>query len=141
MVLGDQHVGGLGQSPGCPLAIATMPWRSRLCRPRPWIRFNKRPRADFVIVTLALVVEVKFLRKATQAARADVIEEVSADTGLYLNDETPFEKMVAFIWDDTASVHHHAELETGLTRLPGVVAAVVVSRPGSWTYDAADAKA
>lgn len=93
---------------------------------------HKQPRADFVVPSLRLVIEVKFLRDATQSARAKVIEEVSADTGLYLNDETPYDRMVAFLWDDTSSVQHHDELVAGLTRLPGVVDAVVVSRPGSW---------
>jgi len=93
---------------------------------------HKRPRTDFVVPSLRLVIEVKFLRKATQGARAAVIEGVSADTGLYLNDGTDFDRMVAFVWDDTGSVHHHAELVDGLRRLPGVIDAVVVSRPGSW---------
>ena len=99
---------------------------------------HKRPRADFVIPSLHLVVEVKFLRKSTQRARGDTIEQVSADTGLYLNDGTPYDNMVAFVWDDTGSVNHHAELEAGLTRLPGVVAAIIVARPGSWKRVAKD---
>ena len=93
---------------------------------------HKRPRADFVIPSLRLVVEVKFLRKATQSARAKVLEEVAADTGLYLNDGTAYNTMVVFVWDDTGSIHHHAELVTGLDGLPGVVGAVIVPRPGSW---------
>lgn len=93
---------------------------------------HKHPRPDFVVPSLRLAIEVKFLRKATQGARAEVIQQVSADTGLYLHAGTDLNCMVAFVWDDTGSVHHHAELEDGLRRLPGVVDAIVVARPGSW---------
>lgn len=96
---------------------------------------HKTPRVDFVIPSLRLAVEVKFQREATQSARAKIIEEVAADTGLYLNDGTAYDAMVAIVWDDTGSVQHHAEIEAGLRRLPGVVDAIVVSRPGSWIVD------
>lgn len=93
---------------------------------------HKTPRADFVIPSLHLVIEVKFQREATQSARAKIIEEVAADCSLYLNDGTPYDAMVAIVWDDTSSVQHHAELVAGLRALPGVVGAIVVPRPGSW---------
>ncbi len=96
---------------------------------------HKHPRPDFVVPSLRLAIEAKFLRKATQGARADVIQQVSADTGLYLHEGTGLDCMVAFVWDETGSVHHHAELEDGLRRLPGVVDAIVVSRPGSWRLE------
>lgn len=93
---------------------------------------HKHPRADLLVPALRLVIEVKFLREATQNARAKVIEEISADTGLYLTDQSAYDVIVAFVWDNTGSTHHHDELAAGLRKLRGIHDVVIVSRPGEW---------
>jgi hypothetical protein len=92
---------------------------------------HKHPRCDLAMPRLRLVIEVKFLRQATQAARAKIVEEVAADSALYLAEHSPYDAVVVFIWDESGSSHHHDEFQA-LRRLRGISDVVVVSRPGSW---------
>lgn len=97
----------------------------------------KHPRADLVIPSLATVIEVKCLRGGTPGAFSAATGEIAEDTGLYLAKGSPIKSIVAFTWDQTGSNHMHQEFCDGLQRLSGVYAAVVLSRPGSWTGTAA----
>jgi hypothetical protein len=90
------------------------------------------PRADLAIPSLRLIIEAKFMRGGTQSDLTGIIGEISADTGLYLSGGSPFSQIIAVVWDDSRSNDHHAELRTGLLKLPGVRGAIVVSRPGRW---------
>lgn len=92
----------------------------------------KHPRVDIAIPSLRLIVEVKSLYAAAQTDLAEVIGGVAQDTGLYLSQDNGFDQILAFVWDSTGSVQHHATLADGLRRLQGVANAVVVSRPGTW---------
>jgi len=87
------------------------------------------PRADLAIPSLELIVEVKFLRKGGKAVFVDVIKEVAADAGTYLQKGSGYKHIVAFIWDDEARTEEHPELRQGLMRIPGVEDAIVLSRP------------
>lgn len=91
---------------------------------------QKNPRVDLVIPSLRTIIEVKFVRSTGQAAWAKVIEEVAADTGLYLSGSKDYDNIIAFVWDDTAHTEQHEELRNGLEKLDGVSAAVIISRPG-----------
>jgi len=93
---------------------------------------HKHPRADLLLPGLRLIIEVKYLREATQSARAKIIEEVAADTGLYLSGDSAYDSIIAFVWDATGSTHQHDELAAGLRKLRGVIDAIIVSRPGEW---------
>ena len=93
---------------------------------------HKHPRADLLVPALRLVIEVKYLRQPTQAARANVIEEIAADSAIYRTRGSGFDTIIALIWDATRSTHHHAEIEMGLRKLEGVIDVVIVSRPGEW---------
>lgn len=93
---------------------------------------HKHPRADILVPSLSVVIEVKYLREATQSARAKIIEEVAADTSLYLTDDSVYSSIVVFIWDATSSTHHHDELVNGIRKLRGIADVVIVSRPGEW---------
>ena len=92
----------------------------------------KHPRVDLAIPSLRLIIEVKFLYEATQSELAVITEGVAADTALYLSQHSGFDNILAFVWDSTASVQHHAALAAGLRQLKGVAEAVVVARPGGW---------
>lgn len=92
---------------------------------------HKHPRSDLALPRLHMVIEVKFLREATQAARAKVVEEVAADSALYLAENSPYTAVLVFIWDESGSSHHHDEFNA-LRKLRGIADVVVVSRPGSW---------
>lgn len=92
----------------------------------------KHPRVDLAIPSLRLIIEVKYLYEATQAALSKKTEEVAADATLYLSQDNGFDRIVVFVWDETGSIQHHAALEAGLQTLNGIEGAVVVSRPGDW---------
>src|SRR5208282_1041391 len=89
----------------------------------------KHPRADLAIPSLQLIIEVKFLRESTQSALSNIIEQIAADTGLYLTSPSSFSELLVFVWDDTRSTEHHSELKGGLLKLAGVKGAVIVARP------------
>jgi hypothetical protein len=93
---------------------------------------HKHPRVDLAIPSLGLIIEVKFMRGGSQSELADMVGQVSADTGLYLSIPSEFTQIVAFVWDDSRSNDQHAELLSGLRKLRGVTESVVVSRPGRW---------
>jgi len=89
---------------------------------------HHHPRADLAIPSLALIVEVKFLRKG-KGAFSTAIQEVAADASTYLQDGSGYRQIVAFIWDDEARTEEHDELRRGLMQIPGVEDAIVVCRP------------
>lgn len=90
---------------------------------------HKNPRADLAVPTLRTIIEVKFMRKSGQRACAEIIEEVSADAGLYLSKTTAYDNIIAFVWDDCAHTEQHHELKTGLESIKGVSAAIILPRP------------
>lgn len=92
----------------------------------------KHPRADLLVPGLRLVIEIKFLREATQAARANIIEEIAADAGIYRTTGSGYDAIIALIWDATGSTNHHAEIEAGIRKLQGITDVVMISRPGEW---------
>jgi hypothetical protein len=93
----------------------------------------KHPRVDLAIESLRLIIEVKYLRESTQSALAGLIEQIAADASLYLShNNSSFDKIIVFVWDNTGSVQHHNSLIQGMTEIRGIVDAVIVSRPGNW---------
>lgn len=99
-----------------------------------WLRSlgHKHPRCDLAIPSLRLIVEIKFVLNGTQEDFARVIEEVAADTSLYLTEPAVFSQIVAFVWDNSRSSEQHTELLQGLRRIPGITDAIIISRPGGW---------
>jgi hypothetical protein len=91
---------------------------------------HKRPRVDLAVPSISTLIEVKYMRGGAQSDFAKVIDEVAADASLYLSTTKAFDKIVAFVWDDSAHSEQHHELQSGLEKIKGVEAAVVVSRPG-----------
>ncbi|MBN8183380.1 hypothetical protein [Roseibium aggregatum] len=89
----------------------------------------KNPRADLCVPSLRTIIEVKFMRRAGQAACANIIEEIAADASLYLSKTTDYDNIVCFVWDDCAQTEQHDELKAGLEAIPGVSAAVILPRP------------
>jgi hypothetical protein len=88
---------------------------------------QKSPRVDLSIQSLHTVVEVKFMRPTTPFQ--NVIEEIAADASLYTTDHR-WTSIIPFVWDDARRIEEHQKLVAGLKQLPGVIGAVVVSRPG-----------
>jgi REase_DpnII-MboI len=93
---------------------------------------QKNPRTDLSIPSLRLVVEAKFMRAS--ARFQDIIDEIASDATLYSADPR-WKSLVPFVWDDSRRSEEHAKLIAGLKKLPLVVDAVVVSRPGRMTRE------
>lgn len=90
-----------------------------------------KPRADLAVRSLRTLVEVKFLRHSGQAALRDIINEIAADTALYLSRTNEFDTIIAVVWDDCAQTEQHHELQSGIETINGISAAVIISRPSS----------
>ncbi len=71
--------------------------------------------------------EVKFWYSADKVTR--LIEEVGADHSLSLNPTSPYDRILAVIWDDSRRTEEHGELNRGLETLSGVLGVVIISRP------------
>ena len=91
---------------------------------------HKNPRADLYIPSMKLIVEAKFLRAGDKMQK--IIDEISSDTGLYNAMGNDCAGIIPFIWDDSARSQEHDYLRQGLKKLPGIIDAVIVSRPSDW---------
>lgn len=99
---------------------------------------QKSPRADLYIPSMRMVVEGKFLRASDRIQK--VIDEIATDVSLYRALGNECGGIVAFIWDDSARSHEHDYLRQGLRKLPGLIDAVIVSRPSGWTGESGTEK-
>jgi len=93
-----------------------------------------QPRADLGIPSMRLIVEVKFWRAETPAAK--MLEQIAADNSLYLAAGSQYSHLLPFIWDDAGRTDEHSSLIRGLRGLTGVSDAVIVSRPARFTDNA-----
>jgi hypothetical protein len=83
-------------------------------------------RADFGIPSLRLIVEAKFANSKDDFKKIE--KEVQEDCIPYLRD-LRYESLLIFIYDDSASVQEHEITRAALLEIPGVIDAVIVSRP------------
>jgi len=90
-------------------------------------------RADFGIPSLGLLIEVKYARSA--AAFKDIEKEVLEDIVPYLQAPERYNRIVVFIYDDSASVQVHETTARALRRAPGIAGVVIVSRPSQLPAD------
>ena len=90
---------------------------------------HAHPRADLGIPSLRTLIEVKYIRQPGQTGFKAVMDEISADTGLYLSKSKDYDTIVAVVWDDCAQTEQHHELQSGIEQLNGVTAAIILSRP------------
>ncbi|MFP5476775.1 MAG: hypothetical protein ACLGJD_24310 [Gammaproteobacteria bacterium] len=92
----------------------------------------KKPRADLVVPSLKLVIEVKFWRANVSASA--MVSQIAEDVGLYRKKGSPYLHIVPVIWDDAGRAEQHAYLVSGLDDLQGVVHPTIVSRPASMVH-------
>ena len=88
-----------------------------------------QPRADLAILSLRLIIEVKFLR--TPADFRAVEEQVAGDSGLYFREPGRFDRMVVFVYDDCdrPQPERYAGLVTALKRRERIAEVVIIRRP------------
>lgn len=91
---------------------------------------HKHPRYDLGIPSLRLIIEVKFIYNGTSSEFSHIIEEVASDASLYLSNDSGYDKIIVFVWDNSRRIEQHGELRQGLKKLQGVMEAIVVPRPG-----------
>lgn len=91
---------------------------------------QKKPRADIGIPSLKLIVEAKFIYKGNKKEFAEMIDQIGSDASTYLTQPEKYNSIIAFVWDNSRRMEEHAELKQGLEKIPNVVGAVIVARPG-----------
>ncbi|MDX3435573.1 PD-(D/E)XK nuclease domain-containing protein [Streptomyces stelliscabiei] len=84
-------------------------------------------RADFGIPSLALLIEVKYARKAGDFKTFE--KEIYEDYVGYLSGNSPYQQMTVFIYDESSSVQEHDTTRSALLRLPKIIDVIIVSRP------------
>jgi hypothetical protein len=86
-----------------------------------------QPRADLLIPSLKLIVEAKFARLGDSLK--EVERQLAQDAAMYFPEGGPYDRLIAFVWDDAARTEEHATLIRGLEKLERVAGVVVVNRP------------
>lgn len=88
---------------------------------------QKRPRADLVLPSLHLVIEVKYWR--AKSSPQDIIAQIGEDVSLYLQVSSPYRKVLPIIWDQARRTEQHDMLISGLGQIRDVVTPVVIAQP------------
>jgi len=88
---------------------------------------HKKPRADLVIPSLYLLIEVKYWRK--NISPQDLISQIGEDVSLYLKVGSPYRKILPVIWDQGRRTEQYDLLIAGLSEIRDVVNPVVVAQP------------
>ncbi|HQU79948.1 MAG TPA: hypothetical protein PLU47_10820 [Azonexus sp.] len=88
---------------------------------------QKKPRADLVIPSLQLVIEVKYWRE--KSTPQDLISQIGEDVSLYLKRGSPYNKVLPIIWDQGRRTEQYDLLITGLCEIRDVVSPVVIAQP------------
>lgn len=89
---------------------------------------QKKPRADLVIPSLHLVVEVKYWR--VKHPPQDLISQIAEDVGLYLKRGSPYRKVLPIVWDQGRRTEQYDYLVSGLNEIRDIVTPVVIAQPG-----------
>lgn len=84
-------------------------------------------RADFGLPRLGVLVEAKYARHRTDFKKIE--KEVMEDSVAYLRNAGPYKEIVAFIYDESASVQEHDMTAAALRELGNVSDVIIVSRP------------
>jgi hypothetical protein len=88
---------------------------------------QKKPRADLVVPSLHLVIEVKYWRKSSTPQ--DLISQIGEDVSLYLKRGSPYRKVLPIIWDQGRRTEQYDLLIAGLSEIRDVVSPVVIAQP------------
>lgn len=88
---------------------------------------QKKPRADLVVPSLHLVIEVKYWRN--NSTPQDLISQIGEDVSLYLKRGSPYSKVLPIIWDQGRRTEQYDLLIAGLSEIRDVVSPVVIAQP------------
>ncbi|WP_438042082.1 hypothetical protein [Sorangium sp. So ce128] len=90
-----------------------------------------QPRVDFGIPSLRLLIEAKFAR--TRSALKETVNEIAQDNSNYFTMPGFYDRLLVFVWDNSAHSEDHAIIREGMRKYARVVDAIIVSRPGHMT--------
>jgi hypothetical protein len=94
-------------------------------------------RADFGIPSLRLLIEAKFARRASDFKLLE--KEIMEDAVAYvLETRDRYDRILVFIYDDSASVQEHSLTISALRKLPNIEDVIIVSRPSQLSKRASD---
>jgi hypothetical protein len=88
---------------------------------------QKKPRADLVIPSLHLVIEVKYWRE--KSSPQELISQIGEDVSLYLKLGSPYRKVLPVIWDQGRRTEQYDLLIAGLSEIRDVISPVLVAQP------------
>lgn len=88
---------------------------------------QKRPRADLVLPSLHLVIEVKYWRE--KSSPQDLISQIGEDVSLYLKVGSPYRKVLPVVWDQARRTEQYDLLITGLSEIRDVITPVIIAQP------------
>lgn len=88
---------------------------------------QKKPRADLVIPSLHLVIEVKYWRE--RSSPQELISQIGEDVSLYLKVGSPYRKVLPIVWDKGRRTEQYDLLITGLSQIRDVVSPVFIAQP------------
>jgi hypothetical protein len=90
-----------------------------------------QPRVDLIIPSVRLAIEVKFAR--SRSALKGMVNEIGEDSAIYFTAPEEYDQLLVFVWDNDRNQQDHDLVADGMRKLPHVVDAVIVSRPGHMT--------
>lgn len=85
-------------------------------------------RADFGLPRLGVLIEVKYIRRATEFK--DIEQEVMVDSVAYLQNTDRYRELMVVIYDESTSVEHHDQTRRALQSIESISDVIIVSRPG-----------
>jgi len=88
---------------------------------------QKKPRADLVIPSLHLVIEVKYWRE--KSSPQELISQIGEDVSLYLKVGGPYRKVLPIVWDQGRRTEQYDLLIAGLNEIRDVVSPVFIAQP------------
>lgn len=95
-----------------------------------------QPRVDLIIPSLRLAIEVKFAR--SRSTLKGMVNEIGEDSAIYFTATEEFDQLLVFVWDNDRNQQDHDLIADGMRKLPHVVDAVIVPRPGHMTEAAGE---
>jgi hypothetical protein len=90
-----------------------------------------QPRVDLIVPSLRLAIEVKFAR--SRSTLKGMVNEIAEDSAIYFTVPGEYDQLLVFVWDNERNQQDHELVAGGMRKLPHVIDAVIVSRPGHMT--------
>ncbi|WP_307850714.1 hypothetical protein [Micromonospora sp. H61] len=84
-------------------------------------------RADFGIPRLGVLIEIKYVRSATEFKKVE--KEILEDSIAYLRERGTYTKLIVFIYDASASNQEHDITSAALLERDDIIDVIIVSRP------------